>query len=495
MSFRFLGRLVWPVYCIPQEMDVAFSGISTKKPFILKRQAQRNALQLIYRTLNLQHLPSSETADNKPHARSWVLRIGAFLMAGAGGAFALAGLGNFEQSVEFKQLIEDVSTLATDAQVQSLNRSVMRLYRADTSRSNDSADSLLKRLGVSDKTAADFLRSNPLVRDNLLGRAGRMINAEIDDDGHLLKLTARWITDSNASFERLVIEKSENGYSAIRNTGPLKTSVRLSGGLIESSLFAATDDARIPDSIAVQLADIFSGDIDFHRSLRKGDRFTVSYESLEADGEVLKSGRVLSAEFVNKGKTYQAMWFQEASHKPGGYYNLEGQSLRRVYLASPLSFSRVTSGFKMRFHPILQEWRAHLGVDYAAPQGTPVRNVGIGVVESAGQKGGYGNAVVVKHNNGHSTVYAHLSKMLVKRGQSVAQGQVIGLVGSTGWATGPHLHFEFRVNGRHQDPLQLARQSEAVPVPAHARNSFNLQAKEVAQLLSASAVAFANTAP
>jgi murein DD-endopeptidase MepM/ murein hydrolase activator NlpD len=260
-------------------------------------------------------------------------------------------------------------------------------------------------------------------------------------------------------------------------------------------LFAATDDARIPDSIAVQLAEIFSGDIDFHRALRKGDRFTVSYESLEADGEILKSGRVLSAEFVNKGKSYQAMWFQEAADKQGGYYNLDGQSLRRVYLASPLAFSRVSSGFKMRFHPILQEWRAHLGVDYAAAKGTPVRNVGLGVVESAGNMGGYGNAIVIKHNNGHSTVYAHLSKVLVKRGQRVNQGQVIGLVGATGWATGPHLHFEFRVNGRHQDPLLLAKQSETIPVPAHARERFNLQAKEVAQQLSASAVAFANTPP
>lgn len=443
----------------------------------------------------LQDLNPSVSANNMPHARTWVLRIGALLMLGAGGAFAVAGLGRLDQPVQIQQLVEVVSTLATDGQLQSLSSSGMRLYRSETSRSNDNADSLLKRLGIYDKAAADFLRSNPLVRENLLGRAGRLLNAESDDDNRLLKLTIRWTTESNTNFERLVIEKTDAGFSAFRDTGPLKASVRLSGGRIQSSLFAATDDARIPDSIAVQLAEIFSGDIDFHRSLRKGDRFTVSYESLESDGEILKSGRVLSAEFVNKDKRYQAMWFQELADKQGGYYNLEGQSLRRVYLASPLAFSRVTSGFKMRFHPILQEWRAHLGVDYAAPKGTPVRNVGLGVVESVGTMGGYGNAVVVKHRNGHSTVYAHLSKMLVKRGQSVSQGQVIGLVGSTGWATGPHLHFEFRVNGRHQDPLQLARQSETIPVSAHARERFKFQAQEVAQQLNASAVAFANTNP
>ena len=443
----------------------------------------------------MQDLSSSESTPHTPQARTWVLRIGALMMLGAGGAFAVAGLSTLEQPVQIKQLVEAVSTLSTDGQIQSLSASDMRMYRSDTSRSNDTADSLLKRLGLSDKAAADFLRSNPLVRDNLLGRAGRLMNAEADEDQHLLKLTVRWTTESNTEFQRLIIEKTEQGFSAVLDSGPLKAAVRLSGGLIQSSLFAATDDANIPDSIAMQVAEIFAGDIDFHRSLRKGDRFTVSYESLEAEGEVLKPGRVLSAEFVNKGKSFQAMWFQEAADKPGGYYSLDGQSLRRVYLASPLAFSRVTSGFKMRFHPILQEWRAHLGVDYAAPKGTPVRNVGMGVVESAGNKGGYGNAVVVKHNNGHSTVYAHLSKVLVKRGQSVAQGQTIGLVGATGWATGPHLHFEFRVNGRHQDPMQLARQSETIPVPAHARERFNLQAKEVAQQLSASAVAFANTNP
>ena len=220
--------------------------------------------------------------------------------------------------------------------------------------------------------------------------------------------------------------------------------------------------------------------IDFHRALRKGDRFSVVYESLEADGETLRTGRVLSAEFVNNGKTHQAFWFKDPnakdSSKDGGYYNADGMSLRRAYLASPLAFSRVTSGFKMRFHPILQTWRAHLGVDYAAPIGTPVRSVGQGVVEVAGEQGGFGNMVMVKHANGHTTVYAHLSRIMVKRGQSVTQNQTLGLVGATGWATGPHLHFEFRVNGRHQDPLTMARKSESTPISAAAREQFKQQA-------------------
>ncbi len=234
----------------------------------------------------------------------------------------------------------------------------------------------------------------------------------------------------------------------------------MGSGTIRSSLFAATDDADIPDAVAVQIAEIFSGDIDFHRSLRKGDRFSVVYEVLEADGEPLRTGRVLSAEFVNNGKSYQAMWFQEPGSK-GGYYTLDGNSLRRAYLTSPMEFSRVTSGFKMRFHPILQKWRAHLGVDYAAPTGTSVRSVGDGVVAFAGVQNGFGNVVILRHANHHETVYAHLSRIGVRAGQRVSQGDHIGAVGATGWATGPHLHFEFRVNGVHQNPLTVARQSES----------------------------------
>jgi murein DD-endopeptidase MepM/ murein hydrolase activator NlpD len=234
--------------------------------------------------------------------------------------------------------------------------------------------------------------------------------------------------------------------------------------------------------------------------LRKGDRFSVTYETLEGDGEPLRAGRVLSAEFVNAGKSFQAMWFQEpvtsgaaaastASHTltKGGYYTLAGDSLRRAFLASPMEFSRVTSGFSMRFHPILQSWRAHLGVDYAAPTGTPVRTVGDGVVEFAGVQNGFGNVVMVKHRNNNVTVYAHLSRINVRVGQSVSQSENIGLVGQTGWATGPHLHFEFRVNGVHCDPLTIAKQSESIPVAESARAAFNQAAAQVRMQLAAAA--------
>jgi len=374
---------------------------------------------------NFDELISNEDA---PRASTWQVRWLLLAVLLATGAFAVAGFGNLDSSnIPIRQLVESVSNLSLDSQINSLSKDKIRLYRTDTSRATDTAESLLARLGMSDKAAADFMRSNPLVRESLLGKNARLLNAEVDDDNHLLKLTARWATESNDTFQRLVIERSEQGLSAYRETGELKPSVRLSGGLIQTSLFAATDEARIPDSIALQLADIFSGDIDFHRALRKGDHFSVSYESLEADGEVLKPGKVLSAEFVNKGKSHQAMWFQDSPQKPGGYYNLQGQSLRRTYLASPLAFSRVSSGFSMRLHPIFKTWRAHLGVDYAAAQGTPVRSVGS--------------------------------------------------------------------NGVHKDPAILARQSESVPVPVHARDEFNRQASQAARQLASASVAFADNTP
>jgi len=303
-----------------------------------------------------------------------------------------------------------------------------------------------------------------------------LVSVEGDAEHRLTRLTARWANDDGENFTRWVMERSAEGFTERQEIAPLTIGTRMGNGTIQSSLFAATDDADIPDSVANQLADIFAGEIDFHRDLRKDDRFAVVYESLEADGEVLRAGRVLSAEFVNNGKTHQAFWFKEANAKEGGYYNADGVSLRRAYLASPLAFSRVTSGFKMRFHPILQTWRAHLGVDYAAPTGTPVRSVGQGIVDVAGSQGGFGNVVMVKHASGQTTVYAHLSRINVKRGQSVMQGQTLGLVGATGWATGPHLHFEFRVNGQHKDPRIMARQSTAVEISAAAREQFKRHA-------------------
>jgi len=407
------------------------------------------------------------------HPRRVLAGVAVSLSLLGGGAFAVASLDTNSTQAPLQQVLESVSTLSLPS--LSADKS-LQLFRSDVTRSSDTADSLLSRLGLSDTEAATYIRNTRTARQQIIGRAGRLVNIEGDAEHRLTRLTARWANDDGENFSRWVMERTSDGFVERLETAPLNSSTRMGNGTIQSSLFAATDDADIPDSVASQLADIFAGDIDFHRALRKGDRFAVVYESLEADGEVLRAGRVLSAEFVNNGKTHQAFWFKETGAKEGGYYNADGVSLRRAYLASPLAFSRVTSGFKMRFHPILQTWRAHLGVDYAAPTGTPVRSVGQGIVDVAGVQGGFGNVVMVKHASGQTTVYAHLSRINVKRGQSVMQGQTLGLVGSTGWATGPHLHFEFRVNGQHKDPLTMARQSIAVEVSAAAREQFKRHA-------------------
>lgn len=410
------------------------------------------------------------------------------MLGGGGGAFAVASLAPDAADLPVREVVEAVQPLPYEPQAALLDVHSFNLFRSDITRSTDSAQSLLSRLGIDDAEAVAFVRNNTLMQKNVLGRAGRSVTAEADDQNRLRRLTTRWNSDAEGSFNRLVIEKSAAGFQARVETAPLTASTQLASGTIRTSLFAATDDARIPDSIAVNLAEIFSSEIDFHRALRKGDRFSVVYETLEADGEPVRSGRVLSAEFVNNGKTFQAIWFQEPGQK-GGYYTLDGQSLRRPYLASPMAFSRMSSGFKMRFHPILKTWRAHLGVDYAAPTGTPVRAVGSGVVDFAGSQGGFGNVVFVKHRNNHTTVYAHLSRIHVRKGQSIEQGETLGAVGATGWATGPHLHFEFRVNGVHQDPLLLARQSEAIPVSTAARPLFERIAATMKPQLAAAALA------
>jgi murein DD-endopeptidase MepM/ murein hydrolase activator NlpD len=424
------------------------------------------------------------------HPHRIAATVAAILIGSTSAAFAVANLAPDASDMPVRTVVESVQALPAPSTATLDAMLVVPLYRSETTRSSDTVDTLLKRLGIFDPAAAAYMRSNPDVQQQLLGRSGRNITAEVRSDQTLVSLTARWSPYDDGMFKRLSLEKVADSFRARVETLPLVASTRLGGGTIDSSLFAATDDARLPDSVAVQIAEIFSGDIDFHRALRKGDRFSVVYETLEGDGEPLRAGRVLSAEFVNSGKVYQAMWFKDpnavaASAAKGAYYTLDGESLRRAFLTSPLEFSRISSGFSMRFHPILKKWRAHLGVDYAATTGTPVRSVGDGVVDFAGVQNGFGNVIMVKHRGNQTTVYAHLSRIFVKRGQSVAQGENIGAVGSTGWATGPHLHFEFRVNGVHKDPLTIARQSESVPVSASAKPQFEQAALQVRAELAA----------
>jgi murein DD-endopeptidase MepM/ murein hydrolase activator NlpD len=387
--------------------------------------------------------------------------------------------------------------------LQALSVQSHTLTRSDLTRGTDTPEALLQRLGVRDGQAAAFLRADPEARKLLSGRGGRLVQVELSVEGFLESLVARWPSEATdgtrTHFTRLSMNRAADGRWAARTaSAAYGTEQRLASGTITSTLFSATDEAGIPDAVAAQIADIFSTDIDFHRELRKGDTFSVVYESLTADGQPVPwnegAGRVIAAEFVNGGRSHHAVWFTRADGR-GGYYGADGRSLRRSFLASPMEFSRITSGFAMRFHPLQQRWRKHLGVDYAAPTGTPVRTVADGVVSFSGWQNGYGKTIEIDHGNGKGTLYAHLSRQDVRKGSRVQQGQRIGAVGSTGWSTGPHLHFEFRVNGTHQDPLRVAKASEAVVLDGASKPRFeevvrSVRAKlELAESLSAPVVA------
>lgn len=393
-------------------------------------------------------------------------------------AFGIAPLAPDADDLPRRIVTEAVEPAGLEAQLDALAQHDLALWRSDVTRGADTAEAVLRRLGVTDAEATTFLRADPQARRILQGR-GRLLQARTDPLGRLQTLIARSPSEvrelAGSHFQRLTVERVDGQFISRSESLPLTAQVRMASGTIQSSLFAATDEARLPDTVATQVAEIFSTEIDFHRELRRGDTFSVVFEALYADGEPVPwnegAGRVLAAEFVNKGRAFHAVWFSGAEGK-GGYFALDGSSKRRAFLASPMAFSRITSGFGNRFHPLQKRWRQHQGVDYAAPTGTPVRTIGDGIVEYAGWQNGYGKTIVIRHGNDRTTLYAHLSALNVRKGERVAQGQHIGAVGSTGWSTGPHLHFEFRVNGQHLDPMKVARTAETVTLDAASRARF-----------------------
>jgi murein DD-endopeptidase MepM/ murein hydrolase activator NlpD len=378
----------------------------------------------------------------------WAAAVASAPLFGIVTAFGFAPALN-EVSVPLKTVVETVElpALAEPASAPQ------RFWREERVQRSDTVAGLLSRLGIDDAAAIDFLRTSAKARSLHQLKPGRTVSAIVGDNGELQSLRYSWNNDKLYSVER-----DGNAFNVSENVLVLQTHTQMKSAEIKSSLFAATDAADVPDNVAVQLAEIFGGDIDFHRDLRRGDHFTVVYEVLENAGEFVRSGRVLAAEFVNQNKTYRAVYFEDSTHR-GGYYTADGKNLRKAFLRSPLEFSRISSGFSSsRFHPILQKWRAHKGIDYAAPTGTKVRATADGVVDFVGLKGGYGKVVVLRHQGKYSTVYGHLSAFGagIRKGIRVTQGETIGQVGATGWATGPHLHYEFRVADVQANPLSIA---------------------------------------
>ena len=325
---------------------------------------------------------------------------------------------------------------------------IASFWRNERVQRGDTVVELLRRLNVEDAAAGAYLRTAGEAESFRKLAVGREVQAETNAAGGLVAL--RYLGDDGA---QIVIERQGDGYTIRTLPAQLEKRLFVRTGEISTNLYAATDAAEMPEAAANQLAEIFSGDIDFHHDLRKGDKFTVMYEMVYSNGTLVNTGRIQAAEFINQGQTYRAVYFQ------GDYYTAEGKSVRKAFLRSPIAFSRVSSGFtKSRFHPVLNKWRAHKGVDFAAPIGTKVKATSDGVISSFGRQGGYGNVILINHQGRFTTVYGHLSGFAkgLRRGQRVAQGEVIGYVGMTGLTSGPHLHYEFRIDGQQRDPLRVA---------------------------------------
>lgn len=363
-----------------------------------------------------------------------------------------------------------VESLPIDAE-QAVLASPATYIREEQFHRGDTLAGFLGRLGLEDAEITRLVRTRAL----RTLRPGTSVSAEVSAEGRLLSLSFLAGRDTLVS-----VVPDGDGYRASEAVAPLETRIAMKSSVVRSSLFAASDAAGIPDAIAMQLADVFSGDVDFYRDLRQGDRFTVVYEMQMLRGRPVRAGRLLAAEFVNQGRTLRAIHYQTS------YYTPDGKSLRKAFLRYPLEFSRVSSGFGMRRHPIRGGWRAHKGIDYAAPTGTRVRATADGLVEYAGRKGGYGNVVILRHNGQYSTLYGHLSRITVRRGARVAQNDTIGLVGATGWATGPHLHYEFRIAGQARNPLAIAMPA-AQPVPREQLPAFDAVAEPLVARLDLAA--------
>jgi murein DD-endopeptidase MepM/ murein hydrolase activator NlpD len=343
-----------------------------------------------------------------------------------------------------------IETLAVA--IQTPPPASIEFTREDKVQPGETISGLLARMQVSEEDAQRLMSG--VAADAGLNRlrSGQYVQAKVTEDGNLLNLTF-----VNGDGQTVVIKREADSYAVDKSDAALETRVMMRSGKIQSSLYAASDAAGLPDSVTDKIAELFSTDIDFRQDLRKGDSFSVIYSQNFRNGQPVGESKVLATEFVNAGRVHRAVLFRDPmGHED--YYAPNGQSLKKAFLRSPLPFSRITSGFTMaRFHPILKAWRAHKGIDYGAPIGTPVKSVSDGTVEFIGQQHGYGNLLVIKHFGPYSTAYGHLSRFAqgLHHGSHVTQGQVVAYVGMTGMATGPHLHYEFRVNGVQHNPLAM----------------------------------------
>lgn len=319
----------------------------------------------------------------------------------------------------------------------------------------DTLQSIFRRLGVDDSEAWAFLNNNSDMHGVLRQlRAGRSLVAMVAPDGKLVSLN---LPISRGS-ERFIVKRAGSDFAVAGGEAvEAETLVEMRSGTITHSLFGATDSAGVPDSVASRFAELFGTQIDFSRDIRSGDQFSVVYETVYDNGIPIRTGRILAAEFKNQGKAHRVILHRETDGNEA-YYTPDGRGLNQAFLRYPLEFTRISSNFGRRMHPIHKRWRSHNGTDFAAPTGTPIMASSDGRIRFVGNQNGYGKTIIVEHRDGYSTLYAHLNGFArgLKSGQRIRQGEMIGYVGMTGWATGPHLHYEIRVNNVPRDPLKVA---------------------------------------
>jgi murein DD-endopeptidase MepM/ murein hydrolase activator NlpD len=321
-------------------------------------------------------------------------------------------------------------------------------------KSGDSLAAIFKRLNLSPTLLHNIINSSKEAKQLAKIRPGQTFRVHLADNGDLIELVHQ--RNKVESFHISTTEDGE-GFTNRLEIRDLERRVATASGTITDSLYQSAQRSGLSDSLIMELANIFGWDIDFALEIRAGDHFSLIYEENYLDGEKYDNGRILAAEFGNRGRIFRALRYEDNAGN-NSYYSPDGKSMRKAFLRAPVDFRRISSRFtRERYHPVLGKKRPHRGVDYAAATGTPIKAAGNGKVIFRGRKGGYGNTIIIQHGNEFTTLYAHLHKFRskVKQGTRVKQGQVIGYVGKTGLATGPHLHYEFRKNGVHRNPLTV----------------------------------------
>jgi murein DD-endopeptidase MepM/ murein hydrolase activator NlpD len=416
--------------------------------------------------------------------RLWTLGPAVFgVLMAAITAFGLSGISEAESRVLSQKVAIEIKPEALEHQMKALAAHGLELTREDEVRKNDSFESLLERLGVEDRDARQYLRKDARTAAILRNSAGQTALVRTDLEGRLLRLQLL------NKLDAWIVERTGEGQFTTR-TARLGSEIRIEHRSVQvgRSFYGAMDEAGVPEAITEQVVTLFESDLDFRRQVSAGDIVRVIYENQLVGGRDIGAYKLMAVRFEAGQKTYEALYFEHPETRKGNYYDAQGRSVKRGFLAEPLRYTRMSSGFTTyRLHPLFGDPRAHRGVDYAAPYGTPVRSVADGVVVSKGWSTGYGNTVEIKHNERYSTLYAHLSDYAPKlvRGKNINMGEVIGFVGTTGWATGPHLHYEFRVNGRHVDPSRIIAENPQVPsLSGSALKNFEVAATDLRGRLS-----------